>query len=118
MRRVHHINLGVPPDLLDAERDFLVAVLGYREAEPDPAAKKFGARWFDADDGTQIHLSLDEHHVPAQKAHTALVVGDELDLIEKRLDTAGVRHDGAEFGGHRLILCADPAGNRFELRDS
>jgi catechol 2,3-dioxygenase-like lactoylglutathione lyase family enzyme len=118
MRRIHHINLGVPPDLVDAERDFLVDILGYRLAPLDPAAEKFGALWFDADDGTQIHLSRDEGHVPAAQAHTAIAVGDEIDDIEKRLDAAGARYKAGEFGGTRLLFCADPAGNRFELRHS
>lgn len=115
---MHHVNLGVPPDLVDAERDFLVDVLGYGPAEPDPLAKGFGALWFDADDGTQIHLSRDEHHVPAQRAHTALVVGDEIDEIQQRLVNAGISYDDGEFGGRRVLFCADPAGNRFELRES
>ena len=116
MRRIHHINLGVPPELIDAEGEFLVDVLGYRRAELDPAAAQVGANWFDADDGTQIHLSPDPEHVAGRRAHTAIVVGDEIDIIEKRLEAAGSSYDVGEFGGRRLLFCADPAGNRFELR--
>jgi catechol 2,3-dioxygenase-like lactoylglutathione lyase family enzyme len=118
MRRIHHVNLGVPPDLVDAEAEFLVGVLGYRVAELPPEAERFGALWFDADDGTQVHLSRDPEHAPARQAHTALVVGDELDAIQERLDDAGSRYKAAEGMGNRVLLCRDPAGNRWELRSA
>jgi catechol 2,3-dioxygenase-like lactoylglutathione lyase family enzyme len=116
MPTLHHVNLGIPPDLADAEADFLVGILGYRRVEPPQLAAEFGARWFEADDGTQVHLSLDPEHTPAAMAHTALHVGDEADGIATRLTHAGVRFKAAEFDGVRILLCKDPAGNRWELR--
>jgi catechol 2,3-dioxygenase-like lactoylglutathione lyase family enzyme len=118
MRRIHHVNLGVPPELVDAESQFLVEVLGYRVAEIPPEIERFEPLWFDADDGTQVHLSRDPEHVPAGHAHTALVVGDELDAIQQRLDDAGARYKATEGMGNRIVLCRDPAGNRWELRSS
>ena len=112
----HHANLGIPPELADAEADFLVGILGYRRLEPPVAAADFGARWFEADDGTQVHLSLDPAHTPAGMAHTAIDVGGECDAIAARLEDAGIRFKTAEFDGNRIILCKDPAGNRWELR--
>jgi catechol 2,3-dioxygenase-like lactoylglutathione lyase family enzyme len=112
----HHANLGIPPDVAEAEADFLVGILGYRRLQPPDAAADFGARWFEADDGTQVHLSLDPAHVPAAMAHIALEVGDDSDVIATRLTDAGVRFKAAEFDGNRIILCKDPAGNRWELR--
>jgi len=38
MTRLHHVNLGVPPDGADAEADFLIGVLGYRKVEPSAMA--------------------------------------------------------------------------------
>jgi catechol 2,3-dioxygenase-like lactoylglutathione lyase family enzyme len=116
MPTFHHANLGIPPDLADAEADFLVDILGYRRLEPPKPAADFGARWFAADDGTQVHLSLDPAHVPAAMAHIALEVGGDSDAIATRLTNAGVRFKSAEFDGNRIILCKDPAGNRWELR--
>jgi catechol 2,3-dioxygenase-like lactoylglutathione lyase family enzyme len=112
----HHANLGTPPDLAEAEADFLVDILGYRRLEPPKIASDFGARWFEADDGTQVHLSLDPDHSPAAMAHTAIGVRGERDAIETRLTDAGVPFKAAEFDGNRIILCKDPAGNRWELR--
>ena len=122
MPRIHHVNLGVPPELIEAEADFLVAVIGYRRAVLDPAAAQAGANWFDADDGTQIHLSPDPEHVAGRRAHTALVVGDEIDLIEKRLEAAGAMGrpqvilpgaiDVVNFGKREMVP-ARFAGRRF-----
>jgi catechol 2,3-dioxygenase-like lactoylglutathione lyase family enzyme len=112
MPSFHHANLGVPPGLEDAEGAFLVDVLGYRVAEvpPEFAGR---ARWYDADDGTQIHLSSDPEHRPAARAHTALEVDDG---IEDRLDAAGVTYNASDRDGVRIVFCADPAGNSWELR--
>jgi hypothetical protein len=116
MPTFHHANLGIPPDLAEDEADFLVGILGYRRLEPPKMAADFGARWFEADDGTQVHLSLDPAHAPAAMAHIALVVGGECDAIITRLTDAGTPFKAAEFDGTRIVLCKDPAGNRWELR--
>jgi catechol 2,3-dioxygenase-like lactoylglutathione lyase family enzyme len=116
MTRLHHVNLGVPPDGADAEAEFLVGVLGYRKVEPSAAAQGFGARWYEIDDGTQVHLSLDPDHRPAARAHTAVEFGDQLDAVAGRLRDAGVEFGDGEFDGRRILFCQDPAGNRWELR--
>jgi catechol 2,3-dioxygenase-like lactoylglutathione lyase family enzyme len=116
MKRLHHINLGVLPDSADAEGDFLIDVLGYRRLEAPPEAQKFGARWFEADDGTQVHLSVDPDHRPAARAHTAIEVGDELDEVERHLVAAGIEYGSGGLDGTRVLFFQDPAGNRWELR--
>lgn len=116
MLKFHHVNLGVPPELADAEADFLVEILGYKRLEPSPAASKYGARWFEADDGTQVHLILDPDHVPAAKAHTAIDVSGECADIESRLTAKGISFTAGEFDGRRVVICRDPAGNGWELR--
>jgi catechol 2,3-dioxygenase-like lactoylglutathione lyase family enzyme len=117
MPRFHHANLGVLPETADAEGEFLVDVLGYRRLQPPAAALAFGARWFEADDGTQVHLSLDPGHVPAERAHTAIEVPGQSGEIERRLTAAGVPFSSGEFDGIRVVNCKDPAGNGWELRD-
>jgi catechol 2,3-dioxygenase-like lactoylglutathione lyase family enzyme len=116
MPKFHHANLGVPPELADAEADFLVGILGYRHLDPPPIALGFGARWFEADDGTQVHLSLDPDHAPAAKAHTAIDVSGESADVEARLSAAGIPYTAGEFIGNRVVNCKDPAGNGWELR--
>jgi hypothetical protein len=46
-------------------------------------------------------------------AHTAIEVDD---AIETRLDGAGISYRAFEREDLRVILCNDPAGNRWELR--
>ena len=54
MPRFHHANLGVPPGVDEAEGVFLVDVVGdpKLEAPPDLQGR---ARWYEADDHSQIH---------------------------------------------------------------
>jgi catechol 2,3-dioxygenase-like lactoylglutathione lyase family enzyme len=116
MPRIHHVNLGVPPGLEDAEEHFLEEVLGYVRATKDERMDGFGARWFDAEDGTQIHLSTDEDHRPASKAHTAIEVGEQRPVIEAKLEATGIGFRTASLGEVQLLMVEDPAGNRWELR--
>lgn len=112
MPRFHHANLGVPPGLDEAQGAFLVDVLGYRKMEV-PADLQGIARWYEADDGSQIHLSLDPDHRPAARAHTAIEVDEG---IEARLAAADVPYHSAGRDGVAVVFCADPAGNQWELR--
>ena len=75
-----------------------------------------GRGWYETDDGTQVHLSPDPDHRPAARAHTALEIGDQLELVATRLRDAGVQFGDNEFDGRRVLFCQDPAGNRWELR--
>jgi len=120
MARFHHVNLGVPPGGVEDMAGFLVDVLGYRRLAPDPEllAANIKPNWFETDDGSQVHLSEDPEHRPAARAHVAIVLGDQLDAVAGRLEARGVPikvNDG--FGGIRVAICNDPAGNRWELRD-
>jgi catechol 2,3-dioxygenase-like lactoylglutathione lyase family enzyme len=116
MTRLHHVNLGVPTGGADAEAVFLIDVLGYHQVEPPEMAKGFGARWYETDDGTQVHLSEDPDHQPAARAHTAIEFGDQLETVAERLRGAGIEFGENEFDGRRILFCLDPAGNRWELR--
>jgi hypothetical protein len=112
MPRFHHANLGVPPGLDEAEGAFLVDVLGYRRMEV-PSDLQGLARWYEAEDSSQIHLSVDPEHRPAARAHTAIVVDRG---IADRLDASGVAYQAADRDNMRIVFCEDPAGNKWELR--
>jgi catechol 2,3-dioxygenase-like lactoylglutathione lyase family enzyme len=115
MLRFHHVNLGVPVDCEDAEEDFLVRILGYRRAST-PAGLDGLVRWFEGDDGSQVHLSEDPDHRPAARAHVAVEIGEELPALEGELNSAGFDCTALVAEGRRLLFCRDPAGNRWELR--
>jgi len=117
MAAFHHVNLGVPEDGLDDEALFVTDVLGCKRLELDAALQGLGANWFEADDGSQIHLSVDPDHRPAARAHVAMAFGTGLDDVERRLESRGIVYESGQRAGFpRVILCRDPAGNRWELR--
>ena len=117
MVRFHHVNLAVPDEAAaDDEAKFLIDLIGYRRMEVSEELQAFGVRWYEADDGSQIHLSVDPDHRPAAMAHVAVDFGDGLDSLEQRLLNAGVMYKSGEFDGTGILNCLDPAGNRWELR--
>jgi catechol 2,3-dioxygenase-like lactoylglutathione lyase family enzyme len=114
VRRLHHVNLTIPVGGENDEAAFLVNVLGYQPI-PAPDDLPF-AKWFEFPDGSQIHLSEDPDHHPSARGHVAIELGPDLEVVAERLDAAGYevsRFDGPDL---RVIFCADPAGNRWELR--
>ncbi len=115
MLRFHHVNLGVPVGGQDGQEAFLVNVLGYRRAATPPEFEGL-VRWYESDDGSQVHLSEDPDHRPAARAHVAVEVGDDLPLLEARLRSVGIDCTALVAEGRRLVFCHDPAGNRWELR--
>ena len=113
---MHHVNLTVPEDTADAEASWLIDLLGYRRAEPGPDAAKFGTlRWFEGDDGHEVHLSIDADHSPSKRAHTAIRLDGALDGIVARLEAAGIEPRAMTFDGDRHVFTTDPAGNLWEL---
>jgi len=113
--RFHHVNLGVLPEQVDDEMAWLVEVLGYRRMAITPELNAMGARWFEADDGSQVHLSTDEEHHPARRAHVAIEL-DDIDAVSSRLSARGQAFEANQRDGMTVLLCRDPAGNRWELR--
>ena len=116
MPRFHHVNLGVPPGGVEAQAAFIIDILGYTKKEPTESIRAMGANWFTFDDGSEIHLSEDPEHRPAERAHVALEYGDDLDGVRERLEAKSWKYATSDGVGLQVILCKDPSGNRFELR--
>jgi hypothetical protein len=115
MVEFHHVNLSVPVGGAEDEAAFLVDYLAYRRIEltaDDPPT----ARWFESQDGKQVHLSEDPDHRPAARAHVALELGDDLAALERKFDQAGYEYEAVDRAPLRIVMCRDPAGNRWELR--
>jgi catechol 2,3-dioxygenase-like lactoylglutathione lyase family enzyme len=115
MPSFHHVNLGVLPDQFDQEVAWLTEVLGYRRVDPGPELTARGANWYEGDDGGQVHLSRDEDHRPAARAHLAVEM-DTLGEVEQRLRDRAVAYEPMTITGTEVLICLDPAGNRWELR--
>ncbi|HSO96625.1 MAG TPA: VOC family protein [Acidimicrobiia bacterium] len=114
--RLDHINLCVPEGGVDAEIRWLVDLLGYRRAEPGPEIARLGPLyWFEADDGTQVHLTIDAEHRPSKRAHTAVDLGDQLDPVIARVEASGQETFSIANDGRRQVFATDPAGNLWEL---
>src|SRR3954447_14724459 len=124
MRRLHHVNVVVPPDATARVRDFYVDVLGLHEVtKPTEGVAQTGAQspgaWFDIDDRTQVHVSErdgDRHpQVHSASAHWGLVV-DDFDAVLARLAAANAPWEAQPqiFGGRRGFT-RDPEGNRVEI---
>ena len=114
MRRLHHVNVVVPPDATARVRGFYVDVLGLREVtKPTEGVAQTGA-WFDIDDRTQVHVSErdgDRH----PQVHFGLVV-DDFDAVLARLrEAAAPWEDRPPIFGGRRGFTRDPEGNRVEI---
>ena len=77
----------------------LVDVLGYRQMALDDNLRGLGARWYEADDGSQVHLSLDPDHRPAASADVAVGYGADLNEVERRLEKATVEFESFQREG-------------------
>jgi catechol 2,3-dioxygenase-like lactoylglutathione lyase family enzyme len=115
MLRLHHVNLSIPVDGAEAESAFLVDYLNYRRLELTPETPP-AARWFESEDGAQIHLTPDRDHHPSAKAHVAVDLGDDLTALRSKFDEAGYEYIDYTGPNGRILFCQDPAGNRWELR--
>jgi catechol 2,3-dioxygenase-like lactoylglutathione lyase family enzyme len=113
--RFHHVNLGILPDQLEAEMAWLVEVLGYRRLATSAELTAMGANWFEADDGSQVHLSPDKEHRPAARAHVAVEI-DDVEDVAGRLRARGDEFRTSESPELTVVFCRDPGGNRWELR--
>jgi catechol 2,3-dioxygenase-like lactoylglutathione lyase family enzyme len=113
--RFLHVNVGVDVGRVDDETAFLTELLGLRPAAHGPEARPT-SRWYETDDGCQVHLSEDPDHRPAARAHVALDLGDDLPAAMERLRAAGLSPDLVDANGVTVVMCRDPSGNRWELR--
>jgi catechol 2,3-dioxygenase-like lactoylglutathione lyase family enzyme len=114
---LHHVQLAMPAGGEEQARTFYGAILELPEVEKPPSLAGRGGCWF-RNTSVELHLGVEEPFSPARKAHPALVVED-LDALERRLNHAGHRTDGAEpFDRSRRFHTADPFGNRLEFISS
>jgi len=97
-----------------AARAFYEGVLGIPEVPKPTHLASRGGCWFESDD-VKIHLGVDEEFVPAQKAHTALLV-DDVRSFAAAIEAAGHRVvTGAPLTGYERVYVDDSFGNRIEL---
>jgi catechol 2,3-dioxygenase-like lactoylglutathione lyase family enzyme len=113
-RRLHHVQLAIPPGGEDLAREFYGDILGMTELEKPPALAARGGCWFRLG-GLEIHLGVEEGFRSAAKAHPGILV-DGLDRLAHALAERGrdVQWDG-NFPHHRRFYARDLHGNRLEF---
>ena len=109
-----HVQVSAPPGCEEAARAFFGGLLGLPEVEKPAALLPRGGVWFAAG-AQQLHVGVEEPHVPARKAHPAFAVGD-LDAVAARLAAGGAAVEWDDsLSPRRRLYTADPWGNRIEL---
>jgi len=115
-RRIHHVQLAIPPGEEPRAEGFYAGLLGLRSVEKPLQLRHLGGLWFECtEDGVQLHLGVEEPFRPAKKAHVAIVVEDLL-RAEQSLAAAG--HPivvDTQLEGYRPYYTEDPFGNRMEI---
>lgn len=111
---IDHVQLAMPHGGEPQARAFFAGVLGMVEL-PKPAHLAIsGGCWF-ASGSAHIHCGVEQDHVPAQRAHPALLV-DDLPTLVTRLEEHGIPFTpGKPLEGYRRGDISDPFGNRIEL---
>ena len=113
-----HINVAVPPGLLDPVRQFYCEVLGLVVGERPPFERR--GYWLYGRTGACVHLIESERHkrheAPGHLDHVAFRAVDPAATIE-RLRAAGIDFEEKRVPGLglRQLFLEDPAGVRLEL---
>ena len=109
-----HVQLAAPPGCEEAARRFFGELLGLEEVEKPMELRRRGGVWF-AVGCRQLHIGVEDPHLPSRKAHPALAVRD-LDALAARLGDEGAVVEWDEsVPALRRFYTADPWGNRIEL---
>ena len=121
VRGLDHVNLRVPPELLEPVRAFYIDLVGLRDGPRPPISSGSHGYWLYAGACAVVHLSLGNtdssaSHGSGYFSHVAFACTD-LAAARARLDDAGAAHrvqvldDGAQV----QVFVVDPAGITVEL---
>jgi len=118
--RIHHVQVGMPAGREDDARAFYADALGLVEVEKPAELAKRGGAWFRSPGGAEIHLGVEDPHLPPQKAHPALALDTEAELeaLGEKLAALGYDVDWTQrynADAFQRFHVHDPFGNRLEL---
>lgn len=114
--RIDHVQLAMPPGGEEKARAFYGGVLGLQEVPKPPELAKRGGAWFELG-AVKIHLGVEADFRPAKKAHPALVVEGQAEIVE-RCEQQGYRvTPDVALDGYRRVHVEDTFGNRLELME-
>jgi catechol 2,3-dioxygenase-like lactoylglutathione lyase family enzyme len=112
--RLDHVQVCIPPEAEEREREFYGRLLGLEEIEKPEVLRKNGGMWYRVAD-VALHVGVEEVVAPS-KRHPAFEVEDVAN-VRAFLEQNGVRtKDEPDIPGvvQRFSLF-DPFGNRIEL---
>ena len=112
IKRLHHVQICIPPDSEDAARRFYANVLGLTEIQKPDALKPNGGLWFRAGD---IELHFGVENAGKSKRHPAFEVAD-LEAVRRHLEANGVAvKNETPVPGMSRFTFLDPFENRIEF---
>jgi catechol 2,3-dioxygenase-like lactoylglutathione lyase family enzyme len=116
IHRIDHVQLAMPAAGEEKARAFYCGVLGLAEVPKPPGMANRGGAWFELGP-VKIHVGVEQDFRPAKKAHPALVVEGQAEIIAK-CEQLGYRvTSDVPFDGYRRVHVEDPFGNRLELME-
>ena len=112
-RRIDHVQVMIPPNAIDAAREFHGDVLGLAECERPDSFGDTDSLWYRAGD-VEIHLGV-EAAGDRSRRHPTFEIGD-VAAARDRLEAHGVEtNDEPPIPGRERFSFRDPFGNRIEL---
>jgi catechol 2,3-dioxygenase-like lactoylglutathione lyase family enzyme len=111
---LHHVQLAMPPGQEAQAIAFYAGILGMHVVEKPQALQNRGGVWFELGP-VRIHLGVEPHFTPAQKAHPALQVRSLAGMIATLTSHNIPHHRDIDLPGIKHIYAADPFGNHIEL---
>ena len=117
IRRIHHVQITIPPGSEDRARRFYCDVLGLPEIDKPDSLSDRGGFWLQVG-GQPVHVGVEETaDRRATKAHIAYEVGNLADLRRRLVETGIEILEGIPIPDYERFefRFRDPFGNRVEL---
>jgi catechol 2,3-dioxygenase-like lactoylglutathione lyase family enzyme len=114
---LQHVSVGIAGDGAEAARSFYGDLLMLEERPLPEGVDPAAFIWYRAGDGLDVHLHVLSHEdPPPERGHFCLVVGDRLEELRARVESAGIEtRDPTAWPGRPCFYCRDPFGNLIEL---
>ncbi|GGH87147.1 catechol 2,3-dioxygenase-like lactoylglutathione lyase family enzyme [Pullulanibacillus pueri] len=111
---IDHVQLAAPKGCEERARAFFGNLLGMTEIVKPAELAKRGGVWFQCG-VQQLHIGVQEHFSPAEKAHPAFHV-ENIEALRQQLLTHGIQvKDDEALPGATRFYVNDPFGNRIEM---
>jgi catechol 2,3-dioxygenase-like lactoylglutathione lyase family enzyme len=113
--RIHHVQITVSPEQVNAARDFYCGVIGLAEIEKPDTLKGRGGFWTRLGH-LEIHVGIeDKTDFPPTKAHIAYEVENLADWRQHLVEAGVEISESVPIPEYDRFEFRDPFGNRVEL---